>query len=274
MAVNQIARPRLLARLAARQGERMDDQGSTGLPASLEQAWGLRGRPHRGPRPGLSLERIVAAAVRIADADGLAAVSMNRVAAELGTGTMSLYRYVAAKDELVTLMVDAAWGPAPWTQASGAPGEEWRSGLSRWASEMRACLHRHPWALQVPISGLPIRPNEVAWFEQGLRVLGETSLHEEEKASVILLISGYVRNSASIDADIEAAVRASGLTPDAWLASYARTLAQLADPRRFPAIARFAAAGVFERSDPPEKEFTFGLERMLDGIADLIRERA
>src|SRR5258706_73051 len=149
-----------------------------------------------------------------------------------------------------------------------------RSGLPRWAWEMRACLDRQPGALQVPISGLPIRPNEVAWFEQGLRVLGDTSLYEEEKASVILLISGYVRNSASIDADIEAAVRASGLTPDAWLASYARTLAQLADPRRFPAIARFAAAGVFQRADPPEQGFTFGLERMLDGIADLIRERA
>src|SRR5258708_30847444 len=185
MAVNQIARSRLLPRLARRQGERMDDQGSTGLPASLEQAWGLRSRPHRGPRPGLSLERRVAAAVRMADAGGLAAVSMNRVAAELGTGTMSLYRYVASKDELVTLMVDAAWGPAPWTQASGAPGEDWRSGLSRWASEMRACLHRPPWALQVPISGLPIRPHQGAWVEEGLRGLGEASLHQEGEASGI-----------------------------------------------------------------------------------------
>jgi AcrR family transcriptional regulator len=249
----------------------MGDQGSTGLPSSLEQAWGLRGRPHRGPRPGLSLERIVAAAVRIADADGLAGVSMNRVAAELGTGTMSLYRYVAAKEELVTLMVDAAYGPVSWTRA---PGEDWRSGLSRWAWEMRAGMQRHPWVLQVPISGLPIRPNEVAWFEEGLGVLGDTGLREEEKASVMMLISGYVRNSASIDADIEAAVRAAGLTPDEWMASYARTLGRLADPGRFPAIARFAAAGVFERADPPEKEFTFGLERILDGIAHLMRERA
>src|SRR5215469_11704523 len=83
------------------------------LPAGLEAAWGLRGRPHKGPRPGLSLERIVAAAVRVADAEGLAAVSMSRVAAELGAAPMSLYRYVAAKGELLTLMVDAAYGPAP-----------------------------------------------------------------------------------------------------------------------------------------------------------------
>lgn len=247
----------------------MNDQG-TGLPASLEQAWGLRGRPHRGPRPGLSLERIVSTATRVADADGLPAVSMSRVAAELGTGPMSLYRYVAAKDELVAHMVDAAYGPAP---GGGAAGEDWRAGLSRWAWSMRAAMAQHPWVLQVPISGLPVRPNEVTWFERGLACLGDTSLREEEKASVMMLLSGYVRNSASIDADIEAAVRRSGLTPDEWMAGYARTLSLLADPVRFPAITRFAAAGVFERADPPEAEFTFGLERILAGVADLIAAR-
>lgn len=247
----------------------MNDQG-TGLPASLEQAWGVRDRPHRGPRPGLSLERIVATAVRVADAHGLAAASMSRVAAELGTGPMSLYRYVAAKDELVALMVDAAYGPAPQGPSTA---EDWRAGLSRWAWSMRAAMGRHPWVLQVPISGLPVRPNEVTWFETGLACLSETSLREEEKASVIMLLSGYVRNSASIDADIEAAVRRSGLTPDEWMASYARTLTQLADPLRFPAIARFAAAGVFEQADPPEAEFTFGLDRILAGVAELIAGR-
>jgi len=249
----------------------MDDERGTGLPANLEQAWGLRGRPHRGPKPALTLEQIVAAAVRIADADGLAAASMNRVAADLGTGTMSLYRYVGAKHELVALMVDAAYGPVSWALA---PDEDWRAGLSRWAWVLRGCLRRHPWVLQVPISGLPIMPNEVAWFEEGLSWLASTRLREDEKASVMVLVSGYVRNSASIEADIEAAVRTSGLTPDAWMASYTRTLGRLADPRRFPAIARFAAAGVFERADPPENEFTFGLERILDGIGDLIRERS
>ncbi len=247
------------------------DESDTGLPASLEQAWGLRHRPHRGPRPGLSLDRIVAAAVRIADADGLGAVSMSRVAAELGTGTMSLYRYVAAKDELVTLMVDAAYGPAPQTQPSDGG---WRACMSQWAWAIRGALREHRWILRVPISGLPIMPNEVAWFEAGLRCLGDTGLREEEKASAILLISGYARNSASIDADIEAAVSASGLTADAWMASYARTLGRLADQQRFPAIAKFAAAGVFERADPPENEFIFGLERILDGIGELIRQRS
>ena len=91
--------------------------GEQDLPASVAAAWGVRGRPHKGPKPGLSLERIVAAAVQVADAEGLAAVSMSRVAAELGTAPMSLYRYVTAKDELLALMQDAAYGPWP----TGAP---------------------------------------------------------------------------------------------------------------------------------------------------------
>src|SRR5271154_2120266 len=84
-----------------------------GLPGSVAAAWGIRERPHKGPKPALSLARIVDAAVRVADAEGLDAVSMGRVAAELGAAPMSLYRHVSAKEELLTLMVDAAWGDSP-----------------------------------------------------------------------------------------------------------------------------------------------------------------
>ena len=245
------------------------------LPDTVAVAWGVRGRPHKGPRPGLSLERIVAAAIRLADAEGLAAVSMSRVATALGTAPMSLYRYVAAKDELLALMVDAAYGPPPSGPLPSGPAADtrWRAGLSRWAWAMRAGVQRHPWVLRIPISGLPTLPNEVAWFEEGLRCLQGTGLEENQKASGILLVSGYVRNSASIDADIEAAVRASGKTPDEWMHSYARTITTLADPQRFPALTKFIAAGVFERADPPDDEFAFGLDRILDGLDALIRTR-
>ena len=246
------------------------------LPAGVAAAWGLRERPHKGPRPGLSLERIVAAAVRVADGEGLAAVSMTRVATELGTAPMSLYRYVTAKDELLALMVDAAYGPPPSGPLPAGPpadGTSWRAGLSRWAWAMRTGIQRHPWVLRIPIGGLPTLPNEVAWFEEGLRCLQDTGLEENQKASGILLVSGYVRNAASIDADIEAAIRASGKTPDEWMSAYARTLTQLADPQRFPALTKFMASGVFERSDPPDDEFAFGLDRVLDGLGALIRTR-
>ena len=237
------------------------------VPGTVAAAWGVRERRHKGPKPGLSLGRIVEAAVRVADTEGLDAVSMGRVAAELGTAPMSLYRHVSAKEELLTLMVDAAWGPAPDGQG---PGEDWRAGLSRWAWALRAGARRHPWVVRIPLNGLPIMPNEVAWFENALACLAGTGLSEARKASVIMLLSGYVRNVATTEADIGAAIQASGLDPDQWMASYPRMLAELADPLRFPALTRFIAAGVFDVADDPDDEFIFGLDRILDGVAVLI----
>jgi AcrR family transcriptional regulator len=245
------------------------------IPGSVAVAWGVRERPHKGPRPGLSLGRIVDGAVRVADAEGLDAVSMGRVAAELGTAPMSLYRHVSAKEELLTLMVDAAWGPAPDGAAPDgpAPGEGWRAGLSRWAWALRAGARRHPWVVRIPLNGLPIMPNEVAWFENALACLGGTGLSEARKASVIMLLAGYVRTLATTEADIEAAIRASGLAPAEWMASYPRMLAELADPARFPALTAFIAAGVFEAYDDPDDEFIFGLDRILDGVEVLVTGR-
>ena len=242
----------------------------SGLPGSVAAAWGLRERPHKGPKPALSLHRIVDAAVRVADTEGLDAVSMGRVAAELGAAPMSLYRHVSAKEELLTLMVDAAWGDAP---EPCAPGEGWRAGLSRWAWAIRARAKQHPWVVRIPLNSLPIMPREVAWFEQALACMRDTGLTEARKASVIMLLAGYVRNLATTEADIEAAIRASGLSPADWMASYPRMLGKLTDPQRFPALTAFIAAGVFEADDGPDDEFIFGLGRILDGIETLIQAR-
>src|SRR4029450_6860985 len=147
----------------------MEHQGATGLPASIEAAWGVRTRPSKGPRPALGLERIGAAAVRGAAGgrrpaggvgggagEGLQAVSMGRVAADLGVSTMSLYRYVGAKDELLALMADLTFEAPP---APRGPGESWRDGLSRWAWTELAVYRRNPWVLRIPISGPPVTPN-------------------------------------------------------------------------------------------------------------------
>ena len=239
------------------------------LPATVAAAWGVRERSQKGPKPVLSLARIVNAGVRVADSEGLDAVSMGRVAASLDTAPMSLYRHVSSKEELIKLMVDTAWGDSPGPLL---PGEDWRAGLSRWAWGFRAALQRHPWAAHLPISGLPIMPREIAWFEDALACLAGTGLTEARKASVIMLLSGYVRNLAATEADIAAAVAASGLGVDEWMASYPRMLGQLTDPRRFPALTAFIAAGVFETADSPDDEFIFGLGRILDGVGVLIGE--
>jgi AcrR family transcriptional regulator len=244
----------------------MASQGDTGLPAALEVAWGRRRRSTKGPKPGLSLERIVAAAVEIASSEGLIGVSMARVAERLGSSTMSLYRYVTAKDELLALMVDAVAGTPP---PPGGPREGWRAGLGRWAWAYHNRMREHPWALQVPITGPPITPNQVAWFEDALWSLRGTRLSEEEKASVVLLLSGYVRSQATLNADLAGA----GATTDAAMAGYARLLATLTSADEFPAIYALLSAGVFDKADPPEKEFSFGLERILDGVDTLVRSR-
>jgi AcrR family transcriptional regulator len=229
------------------------------LPASLEAAWGRRARPTKGPKPGLSLERIVEAAVALAQREGIGAISMARVAGEVDSSPMSLYRYVAAKDELLALMVDAALGPVPPRPAQ----EGWRAGLTRWAWGYHDALRRHPWALQVPISGPAVTPNLTAWLDDGLRSLGRTDLPEAQKLSVMLLLSGYVRNEATLAASIGAQ---GGEIMPAW----GRLLARLTDPADFPALHKALGSEAFAHDDDPDDEFVFGLERVLDGIGALV----
>lgn len=237
---------------------------SQDLPASLAHAWGLTERPRRGPRPALSLEAIVEGAVRVAEAEGIGAVSMARVAKEVGASTMGLYRYVAAKDELWALMVDSLGPPPPRPDDS----ETWREGLTRWAKSYMAVLRRHPWVVRIPISTPPITPNQVRWLEDGLQSLRDTNLPEEEKLSSLLLVSGFVRNDATLMLDIGSA------NPDAdVMPSYGRLLQRLTAPESHPAIHRALASGAFDIDDDIDDEFRFGLERVLDGIGLLIERR-
>ncbi|MGC4834404.1 TetR/AcrR family transcriptional regulator [Micromonospora vinacea] len=247
-----------------------DDSGPV-LPPAIESAWGLRERPPKGPRPGMSVPTIVDAAIRVADADGLAAVSMSRVAKELGAATMALYRYVGSKDELLMLMVDAGYGPSP---GPPPPEDDWRAGLTRWAWAEHLVLRQRSWLLHVPISGPPITPQQLGWLEDGLRCLDGTTLGEGEKMSVLLLITGYVRNEATLTSQIAEGSRAAGVEPSEMMPAYGRLVARLIDPARFPALHRVLNAGVLYQDDDPDDEFAFGLDRILDGVEALIRRRA
>ena len=241
-----------------------------GLPASIEIAWGLRERPTKGPKRGLSVERIVEAGVKIADAEGIAAISMSRIAAELGSKPMSLYRYFASKDDLIALMIDAALAQATPVVADAS----WRAGLTHWCWRYREALQRHPWVLRVPISGPPVTPNQLLFLEGGLQALRDTTLRENEKMSVLLLLSGFVRNEATLMADINAAASSSGIPPRDIMPAYGRMIRRLVDEERFPGLQRVIAAGVFDQDDDEDDEFHFGLERILDGVELLMRSRS
>ncbi|MEV0729846.1 TetR/AcrR family transcriptional regulator [Polymorphospora sp. NPDC050346] len=249
----------------------MDDNAMTELPPTLELLWGRRERPRRGPKPGLSLERIVAAAVEIADREGLAAVSMSRVAEEVGFTTMSLYRYVASKDELLALMAETAMGSPP----EPPPAEQgWRAGLAGWARALMAGYERHPWFLQVPISGPPLGPVQLSWLESGLQILAPTRVEDYERVAVMQLLSGFVRNEAQLRIDLVRAATAAAAQEGGPPPSYGEMLRLLVDARRYPELSRITAAGSFDDAGGySDEESEFGLQRILDGVAALVDAR-
>ena len=238
------------------------------LPAGIERAWGRRPLPRKGPKPGLDLAGIVAAAVDLAQAEGLGAVSMSRVAAAIRVSTMALYGYVDAKDELLALMVDHACGPPPEPPAAG---RDWRDGLAQWASALFSVYRQHPWAVRVPISGVPPTPNQVAWLEAGLRCLAATSLTVQQKLSTVLLLSVFVRSEASLALDLAEARQHAATSGQP--ASYGQMIRALIDPDHFPGVWSAVSTGAFEDDAGVDGEFRFGLERILDGIAMLLRAR-
>ncbi|MHA6760964.1 TetR/AcrR family transcriptional regulator [Streptacidiphilus sp. PAMC 29251] len=252
----------------------MSEDGSStpgpGIPASLAAAWGLREQPTKGPRRGLSLERIVQAAVDVAAREGLPAVSMGRVAKEIGSSPMSLYRYVATKDELYPLMVDVAYG-RPEPLPADAAG--WREALTHWARGQHDALYANLWVLYIPLAGPPLTPGQLAWMEAGLAALHGTGFSEQEKLSTMLLVSGFVRNEARQIADLTTGAAAAGLSPEQAMRNYGVLLARLIDPERFPFVHTAINSGSLEDEDGMDGEFRFGLERILDGVDALVRAR-
>jgi AcrR family transcriptional regulator len=249
----------------------MDESTRNEVPPPLDLLWGLRGHSTRGPKHVLSAERIVRAAVELADAGGLKAVTMSRVAEHLGFSTMSLYRHVRSKDELVALMVETG---APPAALDGAFAAGWRSSLESWTWALLVLVRSHPWVLEVPLARLPLGPSRAGWLEGGLQALAETALSEDEKASVILLLNGYVFSEARFTAELAGSAVETDIGHDA-AAMHASALSALVDADRFPALRCALDAGIFDASgNDRDAHFTFGLERILDGVERLVRERA
>jgi AcrR family transcriptional regulator len=232
--------------------------------AGVELLWGTRAAPKRGPKPTLSLDRIAQAAIEIADAEGIAAVSMERVAGDLHFTKMSLYRYVPGKNELIALMVDRAMGALPGSLAAVTG---WRDRLEAWARAMLDCFVAHPWTLPATIGARPIGPNELAWAEYAIATLDGTPLSPAERLDTVAVLAGHVRGIASQQA-------AMGERPEEHLGAM---MAGLAIPRadRFPAIARTVAAIAAAGPDGGQNQaLDFGLHRILDGLSLIIDERS
>jgi AcrR family transcriptional regulator len=200
---------------------------------------------------GLSVELVVQAAIDIADEAGLAAVTMAAVAKRCGFTTMSLYRHVASKDELVRRMLDEALGTAPALESS-----DWRAGLEQWARAMLAILDRHPWGIDVPITGILGTHAQLSWLDRALEALAGTGLHDGEKAEIALLLNGYVFWSARLRFQV----------PQDELDVIPGSM----DVEAYPFLARAVGAGIFEDGSTPEDDFAFGLGRVLDGVEALI----
>ncbi|MFI6170117.1 TetR/AcrR family transcriptional regulator [Nocardia sp. NPDC051052] len=239
-------------------------------PTTVQLLWGTQQRPKRGPKPALSLDGIVDEAIAIADREGLANLSMQRLAESLGFTKMSLYRYVPGKEQLMALMLDAGMGTPPDTAAAqgDSANEAWRAGLRLWSESIYERYRAHPWAIELTVGVRPFGPNEMGWTEAALAALTGTGLTGSERLDTIVLVHGHVQSLAR-------QTQSLGDDPGGQFAEqFAEMMAQAGD--RFPAVAAAFAeeAAATASSGGSNDALNFGIERVLDGLAVLIARRS
>ncbi|MDX5895401.1 TetR/AcrR family transcriptional regulator [Rubrobacter radiotolerans] len=220
------------------------------------------------------MEDVVRAAIAVADAEGLGALSMRRVAEELGISTMSVYTHVPGKAELIDVMLDRVMGEAVVEGEPEARG--WRERLEGVARRNWDLFHHHPWVLQVAVTSRPpLGPNVVAKYDRELRAVDGIGLTEVEMDSVLTLVLEHTQGAARRSVEAKQGVRGTGKTDDEWWAANAPLLEKVFDAERYPTAARVGAAAgaAYQAAHSPEHAFEFGLRRVLDGVEALVRER-
>jgi AcrR family transcriptional regulator len=239
----------------------------------LELLWGGAGpRGRRGPRPGLTVEAIVRAAIAIADRDGLDALTMRRLAQSLGVRAMALYTYVPGKSELLELMLDAVYLEMP---RAVSPGDTWRERLAAVARDNRALYEAHPWAAAISARRPPLGPGLMAKYEHELSALAGTGLDDVETDAALTFLLDFVRSSALAAEAARRALEDSGMTDEAWWNANAPLLARILDAEAYPTASRVGtAAGAAQGGTySAERAWAFGLECVLDGLGALIERR-
>ncbi|MEU1285953.1 TetR/AcrR family transcriptional regulator C-terminal domain-containing protein [Kitasatospora sp. NPDC005856] len=252
---------------------------------SLALLWGAPEEPRAGrsgPKPGLSVDAIVSAGIAVADAEGMAALSMRAVGERLGRTAMALYTYVPGKAELLDLMHDRVLAeltgelppePAAGPAAEHAPGlppaEHWRDAVTAWAEALYACYLRHPWVLQVSQARPVLGPAELAAMEALLRALRPTGLAPRRLRGAVAALWQFVRGLAATTADARGAAAATGVADADWWAARSARLVELAPDfaERFPLLTALQSTGGGAPEDSHREAFRTGLAVLLDGIA-------
>jgi AcrR family transcriptional regulator len=229
--------------------------------------------PKPGPKQGLTVDAIVAAAIGIADEYGMAALSMRAVGERLGRTGMALYTYVPSKSELVDLMYDTVIAEVHHTHDLA---DGWRPALTAWAEELWAFYLRHPWVLQVSQARPVLGPNEYVVLDEVLRILFATGLDPTAMRQLTGALFQFVRGVAQVVAEARDAAAATGTGDDEWWFARSALLEEMATDfdQRFPMVTKLAEAGGFTLTDEtvPYQEqaatetFHTGLTALLDGI--------
>jgi AcrR family transcriptional regulator len=244
-----------------------EHSGGGDIHRSLALMWDLAEKPTRGPKPMLTLDWIVTAAIEIADAEGLEALSMRRVADALGVGTMSLYRYVPGKAELLDLMLDRISGPDPSVDSLG---DDWRSAMEALGRDMWRLYTRHPWLPFVDQSRPLLGPNSLDGFELALRGLTDSGLTSQQQVNAISVLEAFVSSAARLHNNAVTAEQRTGVSAEEFWRAQTPVLEKAMSSGRYPLVAAldddaFAATA--------EEFFEFGLQRLLDGLEALVNRR-
>jgi AcrR family transcriptional regulator len=225
--------------------------------------WARPERNGRGPAPSLRRDDIAAAAVRIADAEGIEAVSMRSLAAALGVGATSLYRYVESKEEVIDLMVDHTIGADFSFAASGDP----RADLERFARALRDVLLAHPWMATHSAGRPTLGPHVLAMIESVLGAIDGVGLEIDEMLLAVGTIDSYVRGRVLDQLAEQEAIRRSGFTQEEWLERMKPWMTGILEDDRFPLVKRVVLdARAPHDPDRIEGAFDGGLARVLDGL--------
>lgn len=214
--------------------------------------------PYRPKMQALSVERIVDASVAIADAEGLDALSMRRVAAELSTGTTSLYRYVDSRDDLLDLMADAVQDD--YVPLTG----DWRADLEAYAHYERELWLRHPWLAPLLATRPSLGPNWLRGLEHALTAAAPLTSDIAGAASAVGLIRDYVRGAVMRELAEKQTLRRTGQTEDQRRAVVAPYMSKVIESGAYPRVSRMTEAADLSPAD----QFSYGLRRILTGIAD------